>query len=47
MNSKESEIYFNKFVKNYKIIFDDDISRNNLLINNKKSSSTNLLSNFH
>ncbi len=42
MNSKESEIYlsddeeFNKFLKNYKIILDINISRNNLLINNKK-----------
>ncbi len=42
MNSKESEIYlsddeeFNKFLKNYKIILDKNISRNNLLINNKK-----------
>ena len=53
INSKESEIYlsddeeFNKFLKNYKIMLDKNVSRNNLLINNKKSSSTNLLSNFH
>ena len=53
INSKESEIYlsddeeFNKFLKNYKIILDKNVSRNNLIINNKKSSSTNILSNFH
>ena len=53
INSKESEIYlsddeeFNKFLKNYKIILDKNVSRNNLILNNKKSSSTNILSNFH
>jgi len=53
INSKESEIYlsddeeFNKFLKNYKIILDKNVSKNNLILNNKKSSSTNILSNFH